>query len=96
MATATEAVEVTEPPAIALEGMEVAVEATVAVEAAATGPRAVAMGWPVAALPMEAVVIAAPLAHLEAAAHHPMVIALIHTYAHSCFVNYFFAISNFK
>ena len=54
----------------------------VAVEAAATGPRAVATGWPVAALPMEAVAIAAPLAHLEAAAHHPMVIALFHTHDH--------------
>ena len=82
-ATATEVVEVTGPPATALEAteaMEVVVEATVAVEAAATGPRAVATGWPVVALPMEAVAIAAPLAHLEAAAH-PMVIALIHTYA---------------
>ena len=91
-ATATEAVEVTGPPATALEAteaMEVAVEATVAVEAAATGPRAVATGWPVAALPMEAVVIAAPLAHLEAAAHHPMVIALFHTHVHLCLVNFF-------
>ena len=70
--------EATGPPATALEvteAMEVAEGATVA--EAATGPPAVATGWPVVAPPMEAVAIAAPLAHLEAAAHPPMVITFI-------------------